>query len=79
MAKFTFNGDQTLIYSDIDGANLTAVPGQSYDISAAPDARWSGFTAPVETPVEAPEAPVETPEAPVEAPQAPVSDSNTPA
>ena len=75
MAKFTFNGDQTLIYSDIDGANLTAVPGQSYDISAAPDARWSGFTAPVETP----EAPVVAPEAPVEAPQAPVSDSNTPA
>jgi hypothetical protein len=68
MAKFTFNGDETLIYSDIDGANLTAVPGQSYDISAAPDALWSGFTAPVETPV-----------APVEAPQAPVSDSNTPA
>ena len=68
MAKFTFNGDETLIYSDIDGASLTAVPGQSYDISAAPDALWSGFT-----------APVETPEAPVEAPQAPVSDSNTPA
>ena len=68
MAKFTFNGDETLIYSDIDGASLTAVPGQSYDISAAPDALWSGFTAPVETPV-----------APVEAPQAPVSDSNTPA
>ena len=67
MAKFTFNGDETLIYSDIDGANLTAVPGQSYDISAAPDALWSGFTAPV------------APEAPVEAPQAPVSDSNTPA
>lgn len=71
MAKFTFNGDETLIYSDIDGANLTAVPGESYDISAAPDALWSGFTAPVETPV--------APEAPVEAPQAPVSDSNTPA
>ena len=68
MAKFTFNGDETLIYSDIDGASLTAIPGQSYDISAAPDALWSGFTAPVETPV-----------APVEAPQAPVSDSNTPA
>ena len=68
MAKFTFNGDETLIYSDIDGASLTAVPGESYDISAAPDALWSGFTAPVETPV-----------APVEAPQAPVSDSNTPA
>ena len=68
MAKFTFNGDETLIYSDIDGANLTAVPGQSYDISAAPDARWSGFT-----------APVEAPSTPTEAPQAPVSDSNTPA
>ena len=74
MAKFTFNGDETLIYSDIDGASLTAVPGEAYDISAAPDALWSGFTAP-----EAPVAPVETPEAPVEAPQAPVSDSNTPA
>ena len=74
MAKFTFNGDETLIYSDIDGASLIAVPGESYDISAAPDALWSGFTAPVETPV----APV-APEAPVEAPQAPVSDSNTPA
>ena len=71
MAKFTFNGDETLIYSDIDGASLTAVPGEAYDISAAPDALWSGFTAPVETPV--------APEAPVEAPQAPVSDSNTPA
>jgi len=61
MAKFTFNGDETLIYSDIDGASLEAVPGESYDISAAPDARWSGFTATktVETPVEAPEAPVE--------------------
>ena len=70
MAKFTFNGDETLIYSDIDGASLTAVPGESYDISAAPDALWSGFTAP--------KAPV-APEAPVEAPQAPVSDSNTPA
>ena len=74
MAKFTFNGDETLIYSDIDGASLTAVPGQSYDISAAPDALWSGFTA-----SEAPVAPVEAPVAPVEAPQAPVSDSNTPA
>lgn len=71
MAKFTFNGDETLVYSDIDGASLTAVPGQSYDISEAPDALWSGFTAPVEAPV--------APEVPVEAPQAPVSDSNTPA
>ena len=51
MAKFTFNGDETLVYSDIDGASLTAVPGQSYDISEAPDALWSGFTAPVEAPV----------------------------
>lgn len=58
MAKFTFNGDETLIYSDIDGASLEAVPSETYDISAAPDARWSGFTAP-STPVEPTEAPVE--------------------
>ena len=61
MAKFTFNGDETLIYSDIDGASLEAVPGETYDISEAPDARWSGFTATktVDTPVEPTEAPVE--------------------
>jgi len=61
MAKFTFNGDETLIYSDIDGASLEAVPGETYDISEAPDARWSGFTAPttVDTPVEPTESPVE--------------------
>jgi hypothetical protein len=68
MAKFTFNGDETLVYSDIDGASLTAVPGQTYDISEAPDALWSGFT-----------APVEAPSTPTEAPQAPVSPANTPA
>jgi len=68
MAKFTFNGDETLIYSDIDGAGLEAVPGETYDISEAPDARWSGFTAPTtaQTPPEAPQAPVEPTEAPVE-------------
>jgi hypothetical protein len=62
MAKFTFNGDETLIYSDIDGASLEAVPGETYDISAAPDTLWT----PAGSAPSAPNTPVEPTEAPVE-------------
>ena len=41
--RFTFHGDQALIYPDIqvDGHTLNAQPGHSYDLSSAPDSRWS--------------------------------------
>jgi hypothetical protein len=63
MASFTFNGSQELVYPNITtgGKVLVAKPGQSYDLDAAPDARWSS-EAPKKAP-EAPEAPA-TPEVP---------------
>lgn len=64
MAKFTFNGEETLIYSDIDGASLEAVPGETYDISAAPDTLWT------------PAGSAPAPSTPAEPTEAPVSDAN---
>ena len=51
MAQFTFNGTQEMIYVDYtyNGATLVAVPGQSYDLDAAPDALWTATTAPKAT------------------------------
>ena len=40
MPSFTFTGDQPYVYTSVqlaDGSTLEAVPGQSYDLDAAPD------------------------------------------
>jgi hypothetical protein len=42
--QLTFNGDQEMIYIDlqVDGATLVAKPGETYELDEAPDDRWSG-------------------------------------
>lgn len=65
MAKFTFTGSEELVYSDVDGASLVAVPGETYDITAAPDDKWTpAGTAPSAPTAEAPQTASEAPVSP---------------
>jgi hypothetical protein len=59
MAKFTYNGDEVLVYPNIvtDGAVLVAEPGKAYDLDQAPDERWSGTQAPTKAPAADPVSP----------------------
>ena len=63
MTQYKFNGYYTTVYTDTVDANgktLIAVPGETYNLSVAPDVFWTA----VSSSQKAPEAPVEpsTPE-----------------
>ena len=58
MTLYKFQGFYTTVYTgvaDPDGGTLAAVPGQTYELDAAPDHLWTT----VSSSKKAPEAPVE--------------------
>ncbi len=44
--QFTYTGHTETVYTNVDGSALLAVPGQTYELSQAPDGLWSAVTAP---------------------------------
>ena len=66
---FTFNGDTALVYPDVvsGGSVLVAEPGKSYELDAAPDARWSPDAPQADSEPSEPVVEVSTPEPETEA------------
>lgn len=57
MPQFTYSGDEPRVYVDIADADhtLLAIPGETYELDAAPDASFSSSkktTKPAEEPAE---------------------------
>ena len=49
----TYTGEDVRDYDNVDGSSLRATPGQTYELSTAPDdGRWTNDTPNLLTPVE---------------------------
>ena len=73
MSSYTFNGDQSYVYPFVqltDGSTLTAVPGETYDLDAAPDEHFALAAPLASVPASEPSVLVTDPE-PVSAPTDP--------